>query len=313
MLISFKFIINRRVNYNLFDSKKYIVGDIEWGGFGAMYARRKLIMQIGHAFDRTPIFRYTNYIYDDPFEPFDVNFNSIKKKGIREVEIFDFTKNDKDVLFFDFGKYWNSQNMCKYQCWCPQDSNYMMYSGYMYGLLKLNKTYENRVQECIDFIKEKYEIKGFDNLTGLHLRRGDKISETSYLSDEYLFNYIDENNLGNSFFVTSDDLDYIHEIEKKYPRYDFVYDSEEKRYGDAKISNVDMVVRNPALKEQETLMFMKNVEILKQCKAVVGIHSAQMTKIAGSMNSFSKNKNSLHLLDPNLNKRETMGSSEQTS
>jgi len=313
MLISFRILLNKKVNYELFESKKYIIGDIEWGGFGAMYARRKLIMQIGHAFGRTPIFRYTSYVYDDPFKQFNVNLDTLKKNGIKEVEIFDFTENDKEVVFFDFGKYWNSENMHKYQCWRPNDVDYTMYSGYMYGLLKLNKTYKDKVEECIDFLKEKYEIKGFKNLTALHLRRGDKIMETSYLSDEYLFKYVEENKLGDSFFVTSDELDYIHEIEQKYPQYNFIYDSEEKRYGNQKISNTDMVTRNPALKEQETLMFMKNVEILKECKAVVGLHSAQMTKIAGSMNSFSNKKNNLHLLDPKTNKRETMGSSEQTA
>ncbi len=301
------------MNYNLFDSKKYIIGDIEWGGFGAMYARRKLIMQLAHAFNRTPVFRYTSYVYDDPFEQFDVNLETLKNKGIKEVEIFDFTDNDKEVVFFNFGKYWNTQHMHDYQCWHPENTDYTMYSGYMYGLLKLNKKYNEKIEENINFIKEKYEIKGFENLTALHLRRGDKIVESPYLSDEFLFKYIEENNLGDSFFVTSDEFDYIQEIEEKYPQYNFIYDSNETRYGNQKISNVDMVTRNQALKEQETLMFMKNVEIMKQCKAVVGLHSAQMTKIAGSMNSFLNNKNTLHLIDPNNNKIEVMGSSEQTS
>lgn len=301
------------MNYDLFKSDKYIIGDIEWGGFGAMYARRKLIMQIGHAFNRTPIFRYTSYIYDDPFVQFDINLNTLKDKGINEVEKFDFTDNDKKAVFFDFGSYWNSENMRKFQCWYPKETDYTMYSGYMYNLLKVNKNYKEKIEDSINFIKEKYEIKGFKNLTALHLRRGDKIVETSYLSDEFLFKYVEENNLGNSFFVTSDDLDYILEIEQKYPQYNFVYDSDEKRYGNQKISNADMVSMNPSLKEQETLAFMKNVEILKQCKCVVGLHSAQMTKIAGSMNSFLNKKNNLHLIDPNTNLRETMGSSEQTS
>jgi hypothetical protein len=50
------------MNFDIFSNNKYLIGDIEWGGFGAMYARRKLIMQIAHAFNRTPIFRYTSYI-----------------------------------------------------------------------------------------------------------------------------------------------------------------------------------------------------------------------------------------------------------
>ena len=79
------------------------------------------------------------------------------------------------------------------------------------------------------------------------------------------------------------------------------------------LSNVDMVSMNPALKEQETLTFVKNVEILKQCKFVIGPHSAQMTKIAGSMNSYLKNKIALYLIDPTNNNIENMGSSIASS
>ena len=301
------------MDFNLFDSEKYIVGDIEWGGFGAMYARRKLIMQIAHAFNRTPVFRYTSYAYEDPFKEFTPNLDSLKKKGIKEVEKFDFSYNDKEVVFFDFASYWNSSNMREYQCWHPKEVEYLMYSGYMYNLLKLNNSYKSKVEEEIEYLKEKYEIENFKNLVALHLRRGDKIVESSYLTHEFIFKYVEENSLGKHFFVTSDDLEYIHEVEEKYPQYNFIYYSEEKRYGNQKMSNTDMVSMNPALKEQETLTFVKNVEILKQCKCVIGPHSAQMTKIAGSMNSYLKDNNALHLIDPNSNKKETMGSSEQTS
>jgi hypothetical protein len=303
------------MKYNIFskNNDKYLIGDIEWGGFGAMYARRKLIMQIAHAFDRIPVFRFTSYLYDDPFEEFNINLNTIKKMGINEIEKFDFTENDKPVVFFDFGSYWNSKNMKKYQCWHPKETDYLMYSGYMYDLLKIKKSYKNDIGEKIDFIKEKYEIKGFGDCTALHLRRGDKIVESPYLKDDFLFDYVEKQNLGKKFFVTSDDLEYIHEIESKYPQYEFIYDSDEKRYGGSNLSNVDMVARDPSLKEQESLTFMKNIEILKQCKAVVGSYSTQMTKIAGSLSSYDKGKNVLHLINPSNNEIDFMGSSEQTS
>ena len=301
------------VNYNLFKSNKYLVGDIEWGGFGAMYARRKLIMQIAHAFDRIPVFRFTSYLYDDPFEEFSINLNTIKKMGINEIEKFDFTENNKPVVFFDFGSYWNSEHMKKYQCWHPKEEDYLMYSGYMYGILKLNKKYKNEIKENIEYLKEKYEIKNFNNHVALHLRRGDKITDSPYLKDEFLFEYIEKQNLGKKFFVTSDELSYIHEIESKYPQYEFIYDSDEKRYGENKKSNVEMVVRDPSLKEQETFTFIKNIEILKQCKAVIGLHNAQMAKIAGCMSSYNKGKNVLHLINPSNNEIDFMGSSEQSS
>lgn len=297
--------------YDIFskDKNKYIIGDIEVGGFGAMYARRKLIMQIGHAFNRIPIFRYTNYIYEDPFKPFDININTLREKGINSIKKFDFTENEEIAVFFDFGTYWNTVNMNKYQSWHPDGVEYLYYSGYMYDLLKLNDYYKNKVNENIDYLKSKYEIENFNNVIALHLRRGDKITETSYLSESFLFDFVEKNSSGEKIFVTSDELDYIYEIEKKYPNFEFIYDSDEKRYGNKTMSNVDLILSNPSLKEQETLTFVKNVEILKQCKCVIGSHSAQMTKIAGSINSYLKNKNSLFLINPENNNIEIMGSS----
>lgn len=306
------------MNYNIFTTEKeqYLVGNIEYGGFGAMYARRKLIMQISQAFNRIPIFRYSkDYAYDDPFLEFNPNINDLKNKGINEIKKFDFTNNDETVMFFDFGSYWNSPNMHKYQCWSPNNESYLLYSGYMYNLLKLKEEYSLKVEEKINFLKHKYEINSFDDHIAIHLRRGDKITETNYINDVTLFDFIESLNMGNKIFVTSDELDYIYEIEQKYPNFEFIYDSEEKRYGNRTISNVDMVARNPSLKEQETLTFIKNVEILKNCKVVIGPHSAQMTKIAGSMNSYLKNKITLSLINTESEKWEikTMGSSEQTS
>jgi len=306
------------MNYNIFTTEKeqYLVGNIEYGGFGAMYARRKLIMQIAQAFNRIPIFRYSkDYVYDDPFLEFNPNINDLKNKGIKEIKKFDFTDNDEVAVFFDFGSYWNSENMHKYQCWSPDKEDYVQYSGYMYNLLKLKEEYSLKVEEKIDFLKHKYDIKSFDDYIAIHLRRGDKITETNYINDVTLFDYVENLNIGNKIFVTSDELDYIYEIEQKYPNFEFIYDSEEKRYGNKTISNVDMVAMNPSLKEQETLTFVKNVEILKRCKVVIGPHSAQMTKIAGSMNSYLKNKKTLLLINTESDKweLETMGSSEQTA
>ena len=299
------------MKYDIFstNNEKYIIGDIEAGGFGAMYARRKLIMQIGHAFNRIPVFRYSNYTYDDPFKEFNINLKTLKEKGLNEVKKFDFTDNDEKAVYFDFGTYWNTPNMDRYQSWHPEEMEYLYYSGYMYNLLELNDTYKSKVNEEISFIKEKYEIQNFNNTIALHLRRGDKVSDTPYLSESFLFDFVEKIYDGEKIFVTSDELDYIYEIERKYPNYEFIYDSNEKRYGSRFISNAQLVETNPALKEQETLTFVKNVEILKDCKCVIGSHSAQMTKIGGSINSYLKKKKTLHLIDPFTNEFVTMGSS----
>lgn len=293
---------------------KYLVGDIEYGGFGAMYARRKLIMQIAEAFNRVPVFRYTSYAYEDPFEPLTTVIEDIKKKGINEVKTFNFTDTNDKVAFFNFNTYWGTENMIKYQYWCPKDQTYLFYTGERYNKLKLKPSFESEVLEKINTIKNNSNILDFNNVIGVHLRRGDKMQDNEYLSDDFVFNFIKENFGENiKVFITSDEGDYILSLKEKYTNYDILFDNNENRYGDKNVSNLDLVLKNPELKHEETLTFIKNVEILKQCKFVIGMYNTQMTKIAGSINSYLKNENRLYLLNPTTSKVETLGTSIETS
>lgn len=294
---------------------KFLVGDIEAGGFGAMYARRKLIMQIAEAFQRVPVFRFTSYLYEDPFEPLQTTLTDIKKLGINEVKRFDFTENDEPVIYFDFNTYWGSQNMYKYQCWKPNEENYLTYSGKMYNSLKLKDTYKTQVDDIIQRLKEEYKINNFTNVVGLHFRRGDKIVESKYITEEQVLKYLKEkiDKATNLVFITSDELDYILYIIKKYPEINFIYDKEESRRGNAGLSNAALVSQNEQYKKEETLTFIKNVEILKQCSCVIGCYNVQMTKIAGSINSFLNAKDNLCLINPYTGGLEPMGNSLETS
>ena len=293
---------------------KFLVGDIEYGGFGAMYARRKLIMQIAEAFNRVPVFRYTNYAYEDPFEPLSVVLEDLKKRGINEVKTFNFKEEEHEVMFFDFSSYWGTNFMEQYQCWRPKETTYLLYTGEKYNSIKLSDAYEKEVTEKINNIKKDYNLTNFNNVIGVHLRRGDKLQDNEYLSDEFVFDFIKQNfGLNLQIFVTSDEGEYIQSLKEKYKNYDILFDKSENRYGDKSVSNLDLVLKNSELKHEETLTFIKNVEILKQCKCVIGMYNAQMTKIAGSMNSYIQNQDSLFLLNPRTNKTEILGSSIETS
>jgi hypothetical protein len=296
--------------------KKYLVGNIEIGGFGAMYARRKLIMQIAEAFGREPIFRFTNYVYEDPFTPLTTTLEDLKKQGINEVKKFNFQNTDDRVVFFDFDSYWGSINCDKYQCWFPENKTYLSYSGEIYDRLKINKQFTEEVQQSVNQIKQEWGVNNdFKNILGLHFRKGDKINESLYLSEDFVINFIkDKFDITKSrVFVTSDDKECILSIIKKYPEIDFIYDKEEKRYGKQDLSNMQLVINNPELKHNETLTFIKNIEILKQCLCVIGCYNVQLTKISGCINSFINNKNNLYLINPNNNQLEEMGNSLETS
>jgi len=294
---------------------KYLIGDIELGGFGAMYARRKLIMQIAEAFEREPVFRYTNYVYEDPFMPLSTTLSVLKEQKINEVKKFNFTKTDDVAVFFDFNTYWGSQYCSQYQCWHPQDKTYLKYSGEMYNKLKLNEQYTLEVTNSIQKIKDMWSIETFKDVVGLHFRKGDKINESLYMSEDFIISFIKENFdiTKQKVFITSDDEECILNLIKKCPEISFIYDKNEKRYGRQDLSNVELVAKDASLKHSETLTFAKNTEILKQCFCVVGCYNVQLTKISGSINSYLNNKNNLHLINPNTNKLEELGTSLETS
>lgn len=298
-----------------YNDMKYLVGDIEMGGFGAMYARRKLIMQIAEAFNREPVFRFTNYVYEDPFLPLPSTLKTLKEQGINEIKRFTFTDTEDTAVYFDFNSYWGSKYCDTYQCWHPKSESYLLYSGKIYNKLKLNEQFANEIENKIQQIKDDWKINSFENVIGLHFRKGDKINESLYMSEDYVVNFIKENFdvKKQKVFITSDDEECILSIVQKYSDIDFIYDKNENRYGKQNLSNMQLVIDNPILKHDETLTFMKNIEILKQCSNVIGCYNVQLTKISGCINSFIKKRDTLSLINPYTNSLDTMGSSIITS
>lgn len=294
--------------------KKYLVGDIGVGGFGAIYSRRKLIIQIAEAFNREPVFRFTNYVYDDPFEPLPYTLNELKQLGINEVKSFTFSNTSDIVVYFNFDSYWESSYRDVYQCWSPEGENYLFYTGKLYNKLNIKQQYVVEIDRRLEQIKKEWGIQDFKNIIGLHFRKGDKINESMYMSEDYVANFIKENFdiKSHSVFITSDDLGCIHSIIKNYPEINFIYDKAERRYGQPSLSNMQLVINKPELKYEETVTFMKNIEILKQCRCVVGCFNTQLTKISGSINSYLNNEDRVYLLNPYTSVLEKMGNSLHT-
>jgi hypothetical protein len=295
--------------------KKYLVGDIGVGGFGAIFSRRKLIMQIAEAFNREPVFRFTNYVYEDPFEPLPYTLNDLKQQGINEVKKFTFTDTDELAVYFDFDNYWESNYRDVYQCWSPNNENYLFYTGKLYNSLNIKQQYAIEIDRRLDQIKKDWNIQRFKDILGLHFRKGDKINESLYMSEDYVASFIKTNfdiKL-HKVFITSDDLGCILSMINKYPEINFIYDKTEKRYGIPSLSNMQLVINNPELKHEETITFMKNVEILKQCSCVMGCYNTQLTKISGCINSYLNNEDRVYLLNPYTSVLEKMGNSLHTS
>ena len=302
--------INTRQYKKKIEDCKFLIADLEIGGFGAMVARRKLVYQIGHAFNRTVLFKYNNMEYDECFEDYCIfSFEEIVKK-YKMVE-FNFTDQNDKLCYFNFNKYWNSSYKNIYQTWCDPDyeKNYLFFSGLLLSQLKIKPIYK----EYIDNIKQKlnFNIKTI----GLHVRRGDSTKETNgkILPLDIYMNEVKKikNKTGiNRVFVCSDDENVFNKLKTSYNDYIFFQDDDEKRYNN---NNSIMVIRNKNLKKQETFTGIKIIELLSSCEYVIGQMNIQFTKLSGAKLSFLKGENRLILINYETEKDINFGINSKTS
>jgi len=297
--------------------ENYLIGDIEYGGFGAMWARRKLLVQISEAFGLIPIYRFTNHGYPDPFKPIGPTFQNLIENQMltSQIPLFGFVKSAAKVQYFHFEKYWASEFRRKYQIWHPDGRDYMGYSGQLYSRFNLNQGFTEQVSTEVNRVINSFRVESLSNFVGIHFRRGDKLTELAkYLDPEVVINLVKSQYVGSPLYVCSDDNDFLHHLEYAH-RGDIqiFFDREESRFSDATMSNAEYVRRNPAKASTEVVTFLKNTFLLSSCKAVFGMHSSQLTKISGSIGSYLKGKVGMHLIDPVTNALRTMGDSVETS
>lgn len=295
------------------DKCKFLIADLEDGGFGAMVARRKLIFQIAHAFNRTVIIEKNGYLYEECFEnyhPYDIG--EIKRK-YGPVKEFKFSKYQEDkVCYFDFDKYWNSENKKIYQTWSDPrlKGDYLKFSGLILSQFKIKKEY----QDYIDNIKKELDFK--EKTIGLHVRRGDKGIETGKHQYVLIKSYMREVKLIsqktgiNRVFVTSDDPGIFKELKRDYKDFNFFQDENEERYNNA---NWKMVKNNTNIRKQETMTGIKIIELLASCDYVVGQSNTQFAKLAGSKLSYKKGGNRLVLINYEDNQVVNFGINSKTS
>lgn len=280
-------------------NSKYIIFNIDYGGFGAMVARRKLALQFGHYFNRTVIFNFIDHLYDDPFE----EISNIKYEEIKNEKIvkFNYTLNQNDkVVFFDFNDYWNNSKIKnEYHEKSVDNLNFVEFSGLLLNFLKLKNGYQKLVDESIKKIKDNEPI------IGIHIRRGDKEVESPYIPIErYLNELIKINKITNinKVFVTSDSDYAIEELKELAFDFTFIYDKNELRYN-SKIANIHYARLNDENKKRETETCIKNIYMLSECTYIIGQSNAQFSKIALCKQVDKNNDiNSYSLINPfNLN------------
>lgn len=300
-----------------FEDAKFLIADIEPGGFGAMVARRKLAYQLGQVFDRTIIFRNAGSLYDECYEPTSkYTLEEVLSKN-PDVHKFSFSNlQDSKVCYFDFNEYWNSPNKDKYQCWCDpihanEENGYLYFSGLIISQFIPLPEYTDKNNEV------KEGIGWSSPMIGLHVRRGDKGIETGKNQYVLLESYMrevqrisDETGI-KKVFVTSDSPEPYHELVENYSGFEFIQDDLEKRYDNA---NWQLVSNNPELRKEETMTGIKIIELLSSCDYIVGQSNTQFAKLGGSVSCYrNNNRNCLTLIDHETQEVVSYGTNSATS
>lgn len=119
------------------------------------------------------------------------------------------------------------------------------------------------------------------NTLGVHFRRGDKAVETAFVPASVINAQIAEIHAIWPFaklFLASDSPTAPQEIACP-PGVTLIFDAEEQRFNNA---NHKMLMDQPELVEQETLVAFKNIHLLSVCGGMVGQDNAHFATIAGS-------------------------------
>lgn len=257
-------------------TEKYLIGFLEYGGFGAFVSRRLLISHLANKYGRKPIILYRNYLYDDPY----ISDHTL----MEEVEVSPFTyskdQNDKYALF-DFDYYWNNGLKPKEFGNYGAEFNYIE-KGEILNNLKLKDSYKDIVSDMLArFPKIPESI-------AVHIRRGDKVVETPYVSHQTYVescNKIREHSGITSVFLNSDSLKDLLSVKGllEDQGFDCFFDEEEVRYDNA---NYRMVQDNPSLKVQESLTGIKIIYSMSHAQHILGQMNTQFTQLAAMLQSY---------------------------
>ena len=276
-----------------YENVKFIIFNMDHGGFGAMFARRKLALQFGLYFNRVVLFSYGGYVYDEPFE--EVSNFTLKDVNKEPLSAFRYETNQSDkVVYFNFYDYWNRSDIRnKYHERSMFDINFIEFSGILLNSLKLKQEY----QDALD-IKTKELLPNNNKIIGLHIRRGDKEVESPFIPvDVYIeeLKRIQEATGIGTVYVCSDSSIAIKELEQKLTGFEIIYDKQENRHNN-KINNINMVLESPSLAKIETFNCIKNIYLLTKCDYIVGQSNVQFAKLAACKMSDNLSRLDKHTL-----------------
>jgi hypothetical protein len=261
--------------------------EIEQAGFGAMMSRIMTGLGIALEYQMKPSFRMNGCKYKCPF---DLGWGDTYDNTVS----FEFeTVPPNTVARWDFFRYFSTESLFKrFQYPEPppffnHPTNRSMIRHYWSACLMgyIAKHADPRLKELIASTKSStgWPTGGSGVVIGMHIRRGDKITENPYIPVEVyvtiLHQLMTSRNIASpTVFLTSDDANVYQELKNALGPIPILWDSNEKRYNNA---NYHFIETSNEIAEQESYTAAKNILLLGDCDYVIGSHNTQTTWLGG--------------------------------
>ena len=283
--------------------------EIEESGYGAMISRIMTGLGIALAHNKNPVFSMNGNYYKFPF-------NSIEQKKMYQLPPFNFDNKSGDFQWH-FSPYWNNIFLRKKYQYpsCPFPN--MKMSNNQWCAFLIQKVMSQPTKEFDDFFQNAY-TRLFANIQrpviGIHIRRGDKPSESPNVPESVYLKYLNElitsKKIENySIFLSSDDPYMYDSFKKIIPSsVQLIWDFTEKRYND---DNKKHARESQEIALQESYTAAKNILLLGKCDYVIGTHNAQFTWLGGLLCVASHDMDGTRhiMIDPHTHKPNHWGES----
>lgn len=131
--------------------------------------------------------------------------------------------------------------------------------------------YNNRTQQAIN--ERISTLPYHDNYVALHVRRGDKITETTFIDTKEYIKTLQQHSNCKRIFVATDDFAIFRELQTTYPDYEFFTLSREERHG---YDQRTFETYPPQQKESEMYNLFADIEMLANAEYFVGTLSSNI-------------------------------------
>jgi hypothetical protein len=273
---------------------------IEHGGFGAIISRLMTGLNISLALN-------ANYTFsiDSPYQV-EAMFDIDVKLPIELAQ-------QQEILEWNFLRdTWNAPPSIKAEHQFPRSplESCMQLSRHQWCAVLAKAIFgapSSFLKNKIEHLKSVIHWDSYDLHIGLHVRKGDKISECPYVpTQSYLLqvaNVIQDHPQKKILiFLSSDDPCTLDHIQSGLIGVDVRWDNSEARYNNF---NAGMVANDSSMAHQESVTAAKNISLFGECDYVIGMTHAQFTWLGGLLAVFNNQLDSSRhiMLDPHTGLR----------